>query len=397
MQLNLRRLLGAKRQTAICREGVYYLLVLAFVSCGALLRDINLLVVMAGMLVGPLLYNWRAVVVALRELRVERKVPEAICAGEPLTVALALSNGQGRAARRMLVVEDLIQHDPPGPRDERRRPAVLFPLVPAGETRHATYTGRLDRRGRYRFGPLTLSTRFPLGLVRRIVQIERQDALLVYPRLGRLSLKWSHLRRDRLVGSQPMRRQRGTRDAEFFGLRPWRSGDSQRDIHWRTTARRGEVMVRQFEQQRDEDLLLLVDLWQSDAPDAAELERVEKTVGFAATAVVDLCRRGGGQLALGVVGADKSFARGVASQGLRGELMETLALAAAGSKHRLADLLSEALEAAGPGTMTVIVSTRPASLADAELSSELAARLGGSQVVTIDAGGEELNDYFQWE
>jgi uncharacterized protein (DUF58 family) len=198
-----------------------------------------------------------------------------------------------------------------------------------------------------------------------------------------------------------MRRNQGSRDAEFFGLREWRPGDSQRNIHWRTTARRGEVMVRQFEQRRNEDLLLLVDLWQSSSPDADELERVEKAVSFAATAVVDLCRRGGGQLALGVVGAERSFARGAASQGLRDELLETLALAVAGSKHRLTDVLPEALETTGAGTMTVVVSTRPASsrpaLSEAELSPELAAKLSGRQIVTIDAGGEELNEYFQWE
>src|SRR5690606_20590286 len=88
----LQRIFGAKRQTMICREGLYYLLVLVFVICGALIRDINLLMVVAGMMVGPLLFNIHAVVMALRDVSVERNVPTAVCAGEVLTVRIGLTS-----------------------------------------------------------------------------------------------------------------------------------------------------------------------------------------------------------------------------------------------------------------------------------------------------------------
>ncbi len=389
---------AARRQTVLCREGLYYLLMLAFVICGALLRDINLLMVVAGMMLGPLLFNIRAVHVALLDVRVERTVPEAIYAGDLLTVSVALENQHPRGARRMIVVEDTLTQTRPASRQQRQRPALLFSLVPAGETRHATYGGRLEHRGRYRLGPLKLSTRFPLGLVRRVTTIDQYHELLVYPRLGRLTTNWSRLHRDMLIGSRPVRRQQGAMEAEFFGLREWRTGDSRRNIHWRTTARRGELMVRQHQQQRDEDLLLLVDLWQPASPNSEELRRVEHAVSFAATAVAHLCRRGGSQLHLGIVGREQWLAGGTASSGLQSEMMEKLALAAAGSKYRLADLLPRVLEDVPPGTTTVVLTTRPSEfsqdLAD-ELPADTALRWAAMHVVSIDVGSERLADYFQ--
>ena len=60
------------RCITVCREGWYYLLVLGLVFCGAMLREVNLLLILAGLLLGPLLFNLRAVVVTLRNLEVRR-------------------------------------------------------------------------------------------------------------------------------------------------------------------------------------------------------------------------------------------------------------------------------------------------------------------------------------
>ena len=78
-----------KHRTVICREGWYYLVVLGFVVGGALMRQINLLLIIAGMMAGPLLYNWREVIASLKGLHVRRKLPEGICAGDLLVVDLA--------------------------------------------------------------------------------------------------------------------------------------------------------------------------------------------------------------------------------------------------------------------------------------------------------------------
>ena len=55
-----------RRRAWLSREGWYYLGVLAFIVGGAVLKNVNLLVVLAGMMIAPLLINWRMVMESLR-------------------------------------------------------------------------------------------------------------------------------------------------------------------------------------------------------------------------------------------------------------------------------------------------------------------------------------------
>ena len=63
---------------------------------------------------------------------------------------------------------------------------VLFPYVPPGETCRTKYEGLPPVRGRYRFGPVRVVTRFPLGLLRYEKTLERPAVLIVWPQIGRL-------------------------------------------------------------------------------------------------------------------------------------------------------------------------------------------------------------------
>ena len=83
-------------QTTIRREGWYYLLILAVVFGGAVFKEVNLLLILAGMLLGPLLLNWEAVRTNLRGLRIERKLPPGLSAGDRLSVTLSLTNARRR-------------------------------------------------------------------------------------------------------------------------------------------------------------------------------------------------------------------------------------------------------------------------------------------------------------
>ena len=70
----------------ICPEAWYYALVLALLLSVGIMREANLLLLVAGLLCGPLLLGWRLAVRTLRDLDVRRRVPQAICAGDLLVV-----------------------------------------------------------------------------------------------------------------------------------------------------------------------------------------------------------------------------------------------------------------------------------------------------------------------
>src|SRR5204863_4021232 len=89
------------------------------------------------------------------------------------------------------------------------------------------------------------------------------EEIIVLPRLGRLhrGRLRRFLARSSLTVSRSLQhpRRHPSAQAEFHGLRAFRSGDSPRWIHWRTSARCGELMVREFEDVPSDNLILVVD------------------------------------------------------------------------------------------------------------------------------------------
>ncbi len=297
-----------------------------------------------------------------------------------------------------MVVEDEVRPEPARAHERPLRPSVLFSYVPAGQTRKGVYRGRLVRRGRYRVGPLRISTRFPFGLFCRTITVGQAETLTVLPRLGRLTRSWAARRQEAFAGTHRRERRHGS-EGDFYGLRPWRSGDSRRWIHWRSLARGGELAVRQFEQPRNRDVAVLVDLWQPARPMPPDRDHVELAVSFAATVLGDLCRKGGSTLHLGADGS--RLLSGPASLALLQEMMERLAVVEAESTDRLADLLANALGQIDPGTEIVLVSTRPVDLSDrarfAALWADPARRSLLRRIRCVDVSSKDLARYFRAE
>jgi uncharacterized protein (DUF58 family) len=406
LALGARRALSAyalRSRTIVCREGLYYLLLTAFVFAGALLGDVNLLMILAGMLIGPLWLSWRLVGRTLRGLEVVRQVPQGVCAGDPLAVKIELRNTRRRLGSWAVLVEEGIRRDGParGAESKLLRPAVLFSYVPAGESRQRSYRGRLTKRGLYRFEVPAVSTRFPFGLLRRTVRIGAADVLIVHPRLGRLTREWLKRQHEWFEGTHRREVRHGRASGDFYGVRPWRSGDSRRFIHWRSSARHGTLVVRQFEQHRNRDLAVLLDPWQPDNPREEHLETVELAVSFAATVVAEACRRGGGDLWVGTSAAGSEDVHGPASPLVMKDVMDHLAVVEASSAERLEELVERALAAVEPGTEIVLVTTRAVELADAERFPALAVdpvrRSAVQAVRVVNVADPRLSDYFQPE
>jgi uncharacterized protein (DUF58 family) len=396
------RRLGRRRSgTRLCIDGWYYLLVLAFVLTAAMLREMNLMLMLVGMLAGPLLFSWRLVVATMSGLEVRRRMPSGICAGDLLVVNIELSNPRRRLGSWAVAVQEQIRAEAGPGRGQGSRPKMFFLYVPAGRSRDAVYRGRLPQRGRYRFGPLRVSTRFPFGLFERRINFDQTNTLTVFPRLGRLTHAWITRHREAFEGSQ-RREQRSSRiPGEFYGVREWRSGDSRRWIHWRSSARHGTLVVRQFEQQRNREVAVLVDLWQPKSPKSENLENVELAVSFAATVVADLCRKGASNVLLGTTGVEPECTGGPASLALLRGAMERLAVAESSSEDRLPTLLEHALARIEPGAEVVLISPRANDLSDAArfpmLSSDPARRAMARRIRTVNTATEELAEYFQAE
>ncbi len=390
---------ATRQTTRVCLEGWYYLSIVLFIIGGAVLGEVNLLVLLAGMMVGPFLFNWRFVQLTLSNLDITRGLPSRICAGDVLTVSVTARNQRTRLASWTVVIEDELRRTSEAKQEESSKVRLMLPRVAAGQTCTRRYSTMLMRRGRYCLGPLRISTRFPLGLVRSSRVIADETSLLVYPKLGRLTPRWLQVVNSRLVGSQSDGRHQGMTEGDYFGLREWRSGDSQRWIHWRTSAKLGELAVRQFEQQRNRDLILVLDLWQPDSPTDEERTTTELAVSFMATAVGDSCGRGGSRLALSVAGSVPLYWSGPAANVLAREVLDHLAEVAPGDGLNIYEVLDHVRQQGTAGAQTLVVSTRGAPFLtnddDWESEAHRADRSYSYRNLTwIDCRSDALRQYF---
>jgi uncharacterized protein (DUF58 family) len=385
-----------KRRSRLTQEGWYFVVVLALVLVRASMKDINLMLAFAGMMVGALYFNWLALRIMFRRLSIRRRLPESVAAGD---VAVIEFEATGPHRATAVVVDDSFQLAGSRRREDRENASAIFPQIARGQPARAEYRVRFGRRGRYEFGSIRATSRYPLRLVSRTISFPVRDEFIVLPRLGRLTTRWTQVRRGPEPGPRRVLQRHGLTEGDFYGMRDWRAGDSRRWIHWRTSARRGKLMVRQFEQPRSENLTLLVELWCHEKPQPRDEDTIELAVSFAATIAADVCRRGGCQLRVGIAGEELTTLGGGASRALARDMLERLALAEASPREQLGDLVRRGLENGPVGGRIVLISTRPASSDESyRIAAEAASpqeRSALSRVLRIDTSGDELFDYFQ--
>jgi uncharacterized protein (DUF58 family) len=149
--------------------------------------------------------------------------------------------------------------------------------------------------------------------------------------------------------------------SDFHGLRAFRSGDSPHWIHWRTSARRGELMVREFEDTPIDNLVLIIDPF--CPPPLADCPVLEEAISLAATICWEWCRQTGDRFVLAVAGDDPAVIDGFTGRDLGVRMLECLALQTGTSNTdsaRLVDRLKPVL----PHAPILLVSTRANGLAD---------------------------------
>lgn len=300
----------------LTRHGRTWLVIVGVLLAVGIGKNINLLALLGYAMLAILALSVAVVGRRLRTLEARRFLLEEYHAGVLSRIEVRLRNPGDRSCHA-LRLEDA----GPGHR-------CLWQLdqVAAGARHACVAEVVLPRRGWYEFAPLTVSSTYPFGLACYHAAVGPAARVLVLPRIGRLS-------RERLrahlfgIGTQPERLEsRGRRhessQAEFHGLRAYRPGDSPRWIHWRTSARRGQLVVREFEDLPGDDLVIVVD------PRAATPEAYDDAITLAATLVHEWCQHRGDQLTLflpGTSGEPTELADGVTGPEHGRRLQELLA------------------------------------------------------------------------
>jgi uncharacterized protein (DUF58 family) len=158
-------------------------------------------------------------------------------------------------------------------------------LAPGSEVR-LEWTFRPVRRGRHRFALEGVGSLFPFGFLRKHLSSGLRHEVVVWPAPVEYRAWGAASVRPRSSGAQVARAGQGD---DLFALRPYREGDSHRLVHWKASARSGQLVVRQFAAESHDRFSLWV---QTAAEVWTRPEQFELLLGLASTLAEDLFRAG---------------------------------------------------------------------------------------------------------
>ena len=206
-------------------------------------------------------------------------VPSRVQAGHDARVMIRVGNSSSTLPAASVSVGDTL------PTRLGHEPRYFIGFLGARGVRDLAYLVRPSVRGDYPLGPLWVALTDPLGLVRVEQRPGAPDRLLVTPATVPLG------RRGPADGSHgddsPLRAQSGIGEQDPVP-REYRYGDELRRVHWRSTAKYGELMVRRDEQHRREYGTVLLDTRRRAHTGAGSADSLETAVGAAASVALHL-------------------------------------------------------------------------------------------------------------
>jgi uncharacterized protein (DUF58 family) len=315
------------------------LVAVALVAAGRLFAIVELYLLGAGavgLVIGGAVTVWRT---RLR-LDIERSLhPQRVHAGSPSRVQLTITN-RGKRRSPLLTLQD-----PVG--DGRSASVVVAPLRP-GESVHASYRLPTEQRGVVPVGPLAVRVTDPFGVAALATPAAPLVELTIWPAVDDVA-PLPHTTGDDPHGGSDHPNALASAGDDFFALRPYVLGDDLRHVHWKSTARRDELIVRDDEMPWQGRATILLDTRAA----AHSTRSFERAVSAAASIVVASGRRRFLLRLLTTSGDDSGLGAGQAHLDLLLELLATVQLDERGSIDAAARALRRTPSGAGAVAMLV--------------------------------------------
>jgi uncharacterized protein (DUF58 family) len=236
---------------------------------------------------------------------VKRQAPRFVTSGEPFRLRVRIENLSGRVQSGLQYLEEL--RDPPvtlpefaarmrpgrenrsfrvgaplpAIRHSRTRPELL-PVIPVRGEVEATVHVVAFRRGPLVLAGGLLARTDPFGLYRALCRVPAPQTVLVLPRRYRLPALRLPGQTQYQRGGVAMAAGIGESE-EFVALREYRRGDSLRRVHWRSSARLGELTVKEFQDEYFVRHALVLDTFCEASRDGLFEEAVAVAASFACT------------------------------------------------------------------------------------------------------------------
>lgn len=257
--------------------GLVYGATMTLMGFAAVNSQANLLFGVFGLMIGVMIISGVICRTVLTRLSITRTLPEFCTVGRPTAVLYQFKN-----QKRLWPSLSVVMSELEGVEAFEAQPTAYMLHAAAGMTATVPVEVVPKRRGKYKLGLYQLSTSFPFGFVKRAVENNEEDSVLVAPALGRVSEQLLELCRSSERADAPMKPHLGGQD-EFYGVKEHRVGENPRWIYWRRSARTPGVLVaKQMTQVAPPRLLLLADTFVQTSA-LTEQTAVEKSLAMAAS------------------------------------------------------------------------------------------------------------------
>jgi uncharacterized protein (DUF58 family) len=244
--------------------------------------------------------------------------PQLVAAGQPAEVQLTLTN-ESRTPTGVLLLEDHL------PYVLGTRPRFVLEGIGHGWRRHVTYQVRSEVRGHFDVGPMSVRVTDPFGFVELGRAFHTTASLTVTPRT--VTLPGIPLGGAWTGSGDNRPRAFATGSAEDVTVREYRRGDDLRRVHWRSSARVGELMVRREEQPWQSRATVFLDNRLVSHRGQGVASSLEAAVSAAASVAVHLSQRGYAVRLVTASGEDQGAAWHSRSAGVNtAPLLEALAV-----------------------------------------------------------------------
>jgi uncharacterized protein (DUF58 family) len=279
----LREWLRPPRKLKFTREGKYYLGITLGVGLAAINTGNNLLYLLLGMLLSLIVVSGVMSDLSLRALTVTRRLPARAQVGRAHLVEIEVFNHKKRVPSYAIEVEDLRAGQPA---DKR----CFFLKISPSSAQVAAYRRTPARRGRDRHVGFRIATRFPFGLFEKSREVTAEGDLIIYPAVEPV----------RLPSERDGRREGGAATAsrgggdETLTLRPMRDGDDRRDIYWKKSTMRDQIVLRERARETRPDVDLPLDILRPESAGEGFGQHFERRVRECASRAVAHIKRGDG-------------------------------------------------------------------------------------------------------
>lgn len=242
------RRLATRRSIRLTSEGTRFLLLTLGIGVAAINTGNNLFYLLLAMMLSLVVISGLLSEQCLRGLAFHRHVPDLVMANDPTTVTLSVTNRHAHLPSFSVKLFDVA-----GGQDLDR--GLFVGHLPAQRSLLLSYPLLASTRGWIRLECIRAETLFPFGLFRKRALYQVHADILVGPPIKPLSLRFV----DELVsegqGLSLPRRGHGT---QLYNLRLYQPGDDSRAIHWMTTARTSQLIVRETEAEDQRRITILL-------------------------------------------------------------------------------------------------------------------------------------------